>query len=129
MLLREYAFYSVLDPSTFTITFSFPLNSTSLRVEIIDKITFLINSPTNFFSLILFPLTLTIIFEVSDNGCGMDEEVKRKLFTSFFSTKGGKGTGLGLLVTQKIVKEHGGTIEVKSKQGEGSTFTVKIPKR
>ena len=71
----------------------------------------------------------TIIFEVSDNGCGMDEEVKRKLFTSFFSTKGGKGTGLGLLVTQKIVKEHGGTIEVKSKQGEGSTFTVKIPKR
>ena len=71
----------------------------------------------------------TVIFEVSDNGCGMDEEVKRKLFTSFFSTKGGKGTGLGLLVTQKIVKEHGGTIEVKSKQGEGSTFTVKIPKR
>jgi len=71
----------------------------------------------------------TIIFEVSDNGCGMDEEVKRKLFTSFFSTKGGKGTGLGLLVTQKIVKEHGGTIEVKSKQGEGSTFTVRIPKR
>lgn len=41
----------------------------------------------------------TITFDVSDNGCGMNEEVKGKLFTSFFSTKGGKGTGLGLLVT------------------------------
>jgi len=70
-----------------------------------------------------------IIFEVSDNGCGMDEEVKRRIFTSFFSTKGGKGTGLGLLVTQKIVKEHGGIIEVRSKQGQGSTFIVRIPKK
>ena len=57
----------------------------------------------------------------------MDEEVKGRLFTSFFSTKGGKGTGLGLLVTQKIVKEHGGTIVVKSEKGKGSTFTVRIP--
>jgi len=71
----------------------------------------------------------TITFEVSDNGCGMDEEVKGKLFTSFFSTKGGKGTGLGLLVTQKITKEHGGTIGVESKKGKGSTFTVRIPKK
>ena len=69
----------------------------------------------------------TITLEVSDNGCGMDEEVKGRLFTSFFSTKGGKGTGLGLLVTQKIVKEHGGTIVVKSEKGKGSTFTVRIP--
>jgi len=65
--------------------------------------------------------------DVSDNGNGMDEEVKSKLFTSFFSTKGGKGTGLGLLVTNKIVKENGGTIEVDSKKGEGSTFTIRLP--
>ncbi len=71
----------------------------------------------------------TITFEVSDNGCGMNEEVKGKLFTSFFSTKGGKGTGLGLLVTQKIAKEHGGTIGVESEKGKGSTFTVRIPKK
>ncbi|MDP2799680.1 MAG: ATP-binding protein, partial [Deltaproteobacteria bacterium] len=64
---------------------------------------------------------------VSDNGCGMDEEVKDKIFASFFSTKGGVGTGLGLLVTQKIIKEHGGTISVKSEPGEGSTFTIRLP--
>lgn len=69
----------------------------------------------------------TAVIEVSDNGCGMDEEVKDKIFTSFFSTKGGVGTGLGLLVTQKIIKEHGGTISVKSEPEKGSTFTIRLP--
>ena len=68
-----------------------------------------------------------LIFEVSDNGVGMDEEVQEMLFTSFFSTKGGRGTGLGLLMTQKIIEEHGGTISVDSQKGKGSTFTVRIP--
>jgi signal transduction histidine kinase len=66
-------------------------------------------------------------FEVSDNGCGMDEEVKKKLFTSFFTSKEGRGTGLGLLNTQKIVQEHGGTITVNSQPGQGSTFTIRLP--
>jgi len=66
-------------------------------------------------------------FEVSDNGCGMDEETKEKLFTSFFTTKEGRGTGLGLLNTQKIVQEHGGTITVTSQPGEGSMFTIRLP--
>jgi len=66
-------------------------------------------------------------FEVSDNGCGMDEETKKKLFTGFFTTKEGRGTGLGLLNTQKIVQEHGGTITVNSQPGEGSTFTIRLP--
>ena len=70
-----------------------------------------------------------IRYEVSDNGCGMTDEVKKKLFTAFFSTKGGKGTGLGLLVIQKLVHEHGGTISVDSKPGEGSTFTMMLPYR
>ena len=71
----------------------------------------------------------TVRFEVSDNGCGMDEEVKKKLFTSFFTTKEGRGTGLGLLNTQKIVQEHGGTITVNSQPGKGSTFTIRLPYR
>jgi len=70
-----------------------------------------------------------IRFEVSDNGCGMDKEVKKRLFTSFFSTKEGKGTGLGLLNTQKIVQEHSGTITVESQVGRGSTFTIRLPYR
>jgi len=69
----------------------------------------------------------TVGFEVSDNGCGMDEEIKGHLFRSFFTTKEGRGTGLGLLNTQKIVKQHGGTITVNSEPGKGSTFTVRIP--
>ena len=66
---------------------------------------------------------------MSDNGLGMGEEVKNRLFTSFFSTKEGKGTGLGLLNTKKIVKEHGGTINIKSQPGKGSTFTIRLPKK
>lgn len=68
-------------------------------------------------------------FEVSDNGCGMDEETKKKLFTGFFTTKEGRGTGLGLLNTQKIVQENGGTITVNSQPGKGSTFTIRMPYR
>ena len=68
-----------------------------------------------------------IKFEISDNGIGMDEEVIRKLFTSFFSTKGHRGTGLGLMVTRKLIEEHNGSIDVKSKPGKGTTFIVRLP--
>jgi signal transduction histidine kinase len=67
-----------------------------------------------------------LIFESIDNGCGIDLDVKQKIFTTFFTTKGGKGTGLGLLTTRKIVQEHGGQIEVKSNPNEGSTFKIKL---
>jgi len=67
-----------------------------------------------------------ILFEVKDNGCGMTDEVKSKLFTRFFSTKAGRGTGLGLLNTQKIIHEHGGEISVDSQAGKGTTFTVRL---
>jgi PAS domain S-box-containing protein len=69
-----------------------------------------------------------LTFQVADNGCGMDEDVRKKLFTSFFSTKGSEGTGLGLLVTQKIVQEHGGTITVDVEPGKGSIFTIWLPR-
>ncbi len=68
-----------------------------------------------------------VTFQVSDNGCGMDEEVRKQIFASFFSTKGTKGTGIGLLVTQKIVQEHGGSISVQSEPGKGSAFTIQLP--
>ena len=71
----------------------------------------------------------TLVFEVCDNGCGMDWEVKGKIFTTFFTTKGGKGTGLGLLTTRKIVQEHGGRIDVRSAPGEGTTFQVRLPRK
>ena len=70
-----------------------------------------------------------LVFEVADNGCGMDWEVKEKVFTTFFTTKGGKGTGLGLLTTRKIVQEHGGRIEVQSTPEEGSLFRIRLPRK
>jgi PAS domain S-box-containing protein len=70
----------------------------------------------------------TIVFEVEDTGCGMDPEVRDKVFNSFFTTKGLGGTGLGLLVTSKIVREHGGHIGVESTPGEGSRFFMEIPR-
>ena len=68
-----------------------------------------------------------IRFEVSDNGMGMPEEVQNKLFSSFFSTKGHRGTGLGLMNTRKMIEEHQGTIDVKSEPGQGTVFTVRLP--
>ncbi len=70
-----------------------------------------------------------LYFEVEDNGAGMDSEVIQKIFTTFFTTKGSKGTGLGLLTTNKIVKEHGGKIDVDSELGSGSRFTIYFNKR
>ncbi len=65
--------------------------------------------------------------EVRDNGQGMPEEVRARLFQAFFSTKGEKGTGLGLMVVQKTVKAHRGRVEVESKAGEGTAFQLILP--
>jgi len=66
--------------------------------------------------------------DISDTGCGMSKDTLKKLFTVFFSTKGSKGTGLGLTVTRKIVEEHGGEIRVTSEEGVGTTFSIRLPK-
>ncbi|MEM9791157.1 MAG: HAMP domain-containing sensor histidine kinase, partial [Planctomycetota bacterium] len=64
---------------------------------------------------------------VADNGVGMSGEQTRRLFVPFQSSKGLKGTGLGLVVTKKIVDEHGGTIGVQSTPSEGTTFLIELP--
>jgi signal transduction histidine kinase len=67
-------------------------------------------------------------YQVLDNGCGMDEENRAKVFQSFFSTKGSKGTGLGLMITKKIIDEHGGVIEYESEREKGTKFVIRLPK-
>ncbi|MGL4463172.1 MAG: sensor histidine kinase, partial [Planctomycetia bacterium] len=64
---------------------------------------------------------------VADNGCGIAEDQHEKLFQIFHSTKGARGSGLGLAVTKKIVQEHGGSVRVKSRPNEGSRFTIELP--
>lgn len=70
-----------------------------------------------------------VLFDVRDNGPGMDEKTKNKLFTPCFSTKGTKGTGLGLFISKEIVQRHGGSITVKSVPGQGCCFSVRVPKQ
>jgi signal transduction histidine kinase len=68
-----------------------------------------------------------VTFLLEDNGIGMDAETRNKLFTLFFSSKGSKGTGLGLFISHEIIKKHGGNIKVESTPGRGSIFKVTIP--
>jgi len=68
----------------------------------------------------------TIVFEVTDNGCGMTDEVKEQVFHKFFTTKPGQGIGLDLLLAQKIVHEHDGEITLESEVGKGTTCSVRL---
>ena len=70
----------------------------------------------------------TFAIRIADTGCGIDPENMPKLFRVFFSTKGSKGTGFGLAVTHKIVKEHQGMLNVESEPGIGTVFTVVLPR-
>jgi signal transduction histidine kinase len=69
-----------------------------------------------------------IVFSIADDGIGMDRDTCDRIFALFYSTKGRKGTGLGLFIANRIVGQHGGTITVASNPGEGSTFKVGIPR-
>ena len=69
-----------------------------------------------------------VVLIIRDNGCGMDEATKKNIFDPFFTTKRGRGgTGLGLSISYGIVKDHNGLIEVDSKPGEGTQFTLRFP--
>jgi signal transduction histidine kinase len=71
-----------------------------------------------------------VVIEIEDNGIGMTDKTLKQIFDPFFTTKRAKGgTGLGLAIAYRIIEEHGGSITVKSKQGVGTTFTIRIPAR
>ncbi len=67
-----------------------------------------------------------ILIHISDNGPGIPESERSRIWLPFHSTKGLRGTGLGLAVTRKIVEEHGGQISFESTEGEGATFTIRL---
>jgi signal transduction histidine kinase len=68
-----------------------------------------------------------IVFTVRDNGIGMDLETREKAFSLFYSSKGKKGTGLGLFIANKFIGQHGGSIHIDSVKNQGALFTIRIP--
>jgi signal transduction histidine kinase len=70
----------------------------------------------------------TIRIDISDNGIGMNTEDRRNIFGLFFSSKGTKGTGLGLYITDKVIRQHGGEIIVESEPEKGTRFLLILPK-
>jgi signal transduction histidine kinase len=73
------------------------------------------------------PENWAVEYQVIDTGSGMTQDVQDKIFQSFFSTKGIRGTGIGLMMTQRIVDQHQGIIEVASEKAAGSTISIKLP--
>ena len=69
------------------------------------------------------------VLEVADTGVGMDETTRRQCLEPFFTTKGAAGTGLGLSVAYGVVERHGGSMEVRSDVGQGTTFQIRLPGR
>jgi signal transduction histidine kinase len=70
-----------------------------------------------------------VIIEIADTGCGMAEEVRAHIFEPFYTTKErGRGAGLGLLIVQQVVREHGGQIEVESAPQRGTLFRLRFPR-
>lgn len=70
-----------------------------------------------------------VAYGVSDNGEGMEPAIQKKLFQAFTTTKGSRGTGIGLMLVRKIVEAHNGGIDVASEPGKGSRFRIRLPVR
>ena len=66
-------------------------------------------------------------YRVRDNGCGMSTDTQRRLFHDFFTTKGIRGTGIGLMMTRNIVDKHRGVIDIASTENAGTTVSIKLP--
>jgi PAS domain S-box-containing protein len=76
----------------------------------------------------LRPLDGSVEIAVSDTGSGIDPEIKDHIFDPFFTAKAGnRGTGLGLSISYSIIRDHGGTIDVQSEKGKGTTFLIRLP--
>ncbi len=69
----------------------------------------------------------TISIDIRDTGGGIPEEIRNRIFDPFFTTKGVQSTGLGMSISYGIISRHKGTIAVKSAEGKGTTFTIKLP--
>ncbi|MBU1248575.1 MAG: HAMP domain-containing histidine kinase, partial [Proteobacteria bacterium] len=70
-----------------------------------------------------------VVITVADNGTGMSQETSEKMFTLFFSSKGDRGTGLGLFIANQVIEKHGGNITVNSTLRQGTTFTIRLPRK
>jgi CheY-like chemotaxis protein len=68
-----------------------------------------------------------VVCSIADSGIGMPEDVRQRVFDPFFTTKGERGTGLGLSVVYGIIARHGGEVDVDSRLGAGTTFTIRLP--
>ncbi len=68
-----------------------------------------------------------LVIKITDTGMGMDQETANKIFTLFFSSKGKKGTGIGLFISNQTIEKHNGKILVDSELGKGTSFTITIP--
>jgi signal transduction histidine kinase len=74
----------------------------------------------------LLPKGRLAVIRISDNGPGVPEAIQKRVFEPFFSTKE-EGSGLGLSIAARIVKEHGGTLELRSQEGAGASFVISLP--
>jgi signal transduction histidine kinase len=69
----------------------------------------------------------TVLVTVEDTGVGMPPDVRRRCLEPFFTTKGDRGTGLGLAMTYGIIQRHRGAIDIETQPGEGTTFRIRLP--
>lgn len=67
------------------------------------------------------------LIKITDTGHGMTEEVRKRMFDPFFTTRCPEGTGLGMSIAYGVIKRHGGELEVQSRVGKGTTFIINIP--
>ena len=76
------------------------------------------------------PKAMGVRIDIQDNGCGIDPAIRERIFDPYFTTKpSGQGTGLGLSISYGIIEQHDGRIEVQSTPGQGSCFSVVLPRK
>ncbi len=105
-------------------------NETDLREAVINMIFNSVNAMPQGgkIHLAMYTKDESIYLEISDNGIGMTEETKRRIFDPFFTTKGVNHSGLGMSMLYGTIKRHNGSIDIKTKPGEGTMLTIVLPK-
>ena len=98
------------------------LNIILNAIDIVDEQVGIVSIETRY-----LPKQQEVLFAVTDNGPGMTEDVKEKIFTPFESKKSKFGTGLGMPIAKQVIDQHGGRIEIDTKVGRGSTFNIFLP--